>query len=93
MYYALIDVLEVSRHREGEAFVDWLIEHVEPAALALRLAGDHGVIVLPGQIFDAASWDIRISLASLTADELTRVGQAVDAVLDALCAESGTATG
>ena len=42
------------------------------------------MIVLPGQIFDAESWDIRVSLASLTADELAIVGAAIVEVLDSL---------
>ena len=46
-------------------------------------------MVLPGQVFGAPTWDIRVSLASLTATELTVVGEAIDAVLDALAAESG----
>jgi aspartate 4-decarboxylase len=91
MYYALIDVVAVSRHREGDAFAAWLVDHVEPAEVALRLAREHGVIVLPGQIFDAATWDVRVSLASLTVPELTEVGEAIDRVLDDLAAEAGFA--
>jgi aspartate 4-decarboxylase len=88
-YYALIDVLAVARDRSGDAAASWLAEHHEPAEVALRLAREHGVIVLPGQIFGAATWDIRISLASLTAPELALVGEAFVALLDALAAESG----
>ena len=51
--------------------------------VALRLAREHGVVVLPGVIFGAAGWDVRVSLASLDADQLRAVGEAIVAVLDA----------
>jgi hypothetical protein len=35
----------------------------------MRLAREHGVVVLPGRLFDAASWDVRASTASLTATD------------------------
>ena len=55
--------------------------HVAPADVPLRLAREHGVVVLPGQIFDAESWDVRVSLASLTTAELTAVADALVTVL------------
>src|SRR5262249_46772890 len=76
MYHALVDILAVAAARRGDRFATWLAEHTEPAELPLRLAREHGVVVLPGQIFDAESWDVRISLASLTAPELTAVAHA-----------------
>lgn len=82
MYYALIDVLAVARARHGDAFAARLRDHVEPTEIPLRLAAEHGAIVLPGQIFDAESWDVRVSLASLTAGQLAAVGSALVAVLD-----------
>ena len=77
-------MLAVARARRGEEFARWLAANVGPEQVPLRPAREHGVIVLPGQIFDAESWDIRESLASLTAGELTVVGAAIVAVLDAL---------
>jgi aspartate/methionine/tyrosine aminotransferase len=49
--------------------------------LAMRLASEHGVVVLPGMLFGAASWECRVSLASLDADQLRAVGEAVVSVL------------
>jgi len=83
MYYALVDLLAVARARRGDAFATWLQEHWQPAELSLRLAREHGVVVLPGQLFDAESWDVRVSLASLTIEELSVVGASLVAVLDA----------
>jgi len=47
------------------------------------------VIVLPGQIFDSESWDVRVSMASLTAPELTAIGGAIVEVLDSYRAAAG----
>ncbi|WP_111767743.1 bifunctional aspartate transaminase/aspartate 4-decarboxylase [Nakamurella deserti] len=84
MYYAIVDVLAVARARRGDAFADRLEAEVDPGAVALRLATDHGVIVQPGSSFRAAPWDLRLSLASLTAADAAAVGTAVLAVVDAL---------
>jgi aspartate 4-decarboxylase len=88
MYYALVDLLAVARARHGDEGAARLLERMQPAEVPLRLAREHGVVVLPGQIFDAESWDVRVSLASLTAEELATVGAAVAAVLDDVVAEA-----
>ncbi len=82
MYYALIDMLAVAHAKGGQRLATYLAEHVEPAEVPMRLAREHGVVVLPGQIFDAESWDMRVSLASLTESELTAIGQALVAVVE-----------
>lgn len=86
MYYALIDVLQVVTARRGGPYAAWLSANVRPEDVPLRLARQHGVIVLPGQIFDSESWDVRVSLASLTVDELVTVGEALVTVLDDIAA-------
>ena len=81
-YYALIDLLAVVRARVGADAAAGVAARTDPWALALRLASEHGVVVLPGQLFDADSWDVRISVASLDTDELRAVGAALASVLD-----------
>ena len=46
-------LLAVAHARGGLALAEHLAEHVEPAEIPMRLAREHGVVVLPGQIFDA----------------------------------------
>ncbi len=87
MYYALIDLLEVAAARHGDEFATWLADNVRPEAVPMRLAREHGVVVLPGQIFDSESWDVRVSLASLTIAELEAVGTTIIGVLDQIAAE------
>lgn len=84
MYYALIDLLQVTEALSGAQAVERLVSRCSPPDVSLRLARDHGVIVLPGQLYGAHSWDIRVSLASLTVEELGAVGSALASVLDAL---------
>ena len=80
-YYALIDLLEVAEAQRGPDFARRLKESVRPEDLAMRLASEHGVVVLPGVLFGAAGWDVRVSLASLSADQLRAVGEAIVSVL------------
>ncbi len=89
MYYALIDVLQVAAAQHGPELAAWLSANVRPEDVPLRLAREHGVVVLPGTIFDSASWDVRVSMASLTTDELTAVATALVTVLADLAATSG----
>jgi aspartate 4-decarboxylase len=81
MYYALVDLFQVTEALCGAAAVERLVANDMPTSVPLRLAREHGVIVLPGQLYGAHSWDVRVSLASLTVDELSRVGTALATVL------------
>ncbi len=90
LYYALIDLLAVAHARGGLALAEHLAEHVEPAEIPMRLARERGVVVLPGQIFDSESWDVRVSMASLTAPELTAIGHAIVDVVDSYRAAAGS---
>ena len=80
-YYALIDLLEVAEAQRGAEFAQQLKEKTRPEDVAMRLASEHGVVVLPGVLFGAANWEVRISLASLDAEQLQAVGEAIVSVL------------
>ncbi|WP_407342739.1 bifunctional aspartate transaminase/aspartate 4-decarboxylase [Pengzhenrongella phosphoraccumulans] len=90
MYYALVDLLQVTEVLCGATGVKHLMATAKPADVPLRLAREHGVIMLPGQLYSAHSWDARVSLASLTADELGQVGAALAAVLIDLAGQGQT---
>ena len=81
-YYALLDLLAIVRHRHGDDAADQRRRHLRPVGARPAAGVEHGVVVLPGQLFDAESWDVRVSVASLDADELRAVGTALAAVLD-----------
>ena len=84
LYYALVDTMAAIRHHHGDDVAARIAEQMEPSQLAMRLAREHGVVVLPGQLFDAETWDVRVSLASLDADELRAVGEAMATVIESL---------
>ena len=84
MYYALVDLVEVARTRRGERFAAWLVDTASAEDVLLALAAEHGVIVQAGSMFHSEAWDVRASLASLDADQLRSLGEAVVAVLDSL---------
>ena len=84
MYYALVDLVEVARARRGDRFAAWLADAASAEDVLLRLAAEHGVIVQSGSMFHSEAWDVRASLASLDADQLRSLGEAVVAVLDSL---------
>lgn len=88
MYYALIDLQDAMTVAHGTAATRTMIDSVDALDVTHALAQDHGIVVQPGQIFDAESWDIRISLASLTVDELGRVGRAIKSVLDRIARDT-----
>jgi aspartate 4-decarboxylase len=88
MYYALVDLEQAAGALCGQTGAQRLVSRVTPAAVPLRLAHQHGVVVLPGRLYGAHSWDVRVSLASLTVDELRRVGEALAEVLVELAKEA-----
>jgi aspartate 4-decarboxylase len=81
-YYALLDLLSIVRARHGDEAAERVATTAAPWSIATRLAGEHGVIVLPGQLFDADSWDVRVSTASLALGEPLTLRAALAAVLD-----------
>ncbi|TQM61965.1 bifunctional aspartate transaminase/aspartate 4-decarboxylase [Humibacillus xanthopallidus] len=86
LYYALIDLVEVVRTRRGDRFADVLVTTASAEDVVLRLAAEHGVIVQVGGLFGSQAWDVRVSLASLDADQLRQLGHAIVAVVDGLTA-------
>jgi aspartate 4-decarboxylase len=86
MYYALIDLRAAMLLGHGLEAAAHMVDSLAPTEIALRLASRHGIVVLPGELFDADSWDVRVSLASLTVDELATVGEAIAAELASIAA-------
>jgi aspartate 4-decarboxylase len=88
MYYALVDLEQVTESLCGRAGVERMMARVSPPEVPLQLARERGVIVLPGQLYGAHSWDVRVSLASLTVEQLGRVGEALADVLMSIAGEA-----
>ena len=82
-YYATIDVPAIARARHGAAFADWLRDHHEPIDVVVRLAAEHGIVVLDGRGFDAPAMSVRVSLANLPDGAYPAIGRAISGLVDA----------
>jgi aspartate 4-decarboxylase len=79
-YYGLIDFEFWARKHLGEDVVAWMKEHVHPLDIVLRLAEDHGIVLLNGSGFAAPDWSVRISFANLDDHVYDDIGRAVRSI-------------
>ena len=80
-YYATIDVPVLARERYGAAFADWLVAAFEPIDFVVRLAEEHGIVLLDGGGFDAPRMSVRVSLANLPDEAYEPVGRGISELL------------
>ncbi|MFZ3406970.1 aminotransferase class I/II-fold pyridoxal phosphate-dependent enzyme [Vibrio chagasii] len=80
-YYVEIDLKEIAQTVHSEGFFTWLEEMYEPLDFLVRLAEEHGVIVMPGAGFDAPTWSLRVSLANLEEAQYANITKAMNAVM------------
>lgn len=80
-YYATLDVPHIARVRYGTKFAAWLVETFEPIDFVVRLAREHGIVLLDGGGFDAPRMSVRISLANLPDEAYEPIGRAICALL------------
>lgn len=81
-YYATLDITELAHHRHGEVFAAWLTSAFEPIDFVLRLAEEHGIVLMDGGGFDAPALSVRVSLANLPDESYARIGQAIINLVD-----------
>jgi aspartate 4-decarboxylase len=86
-YYAEVDLMRWAQERYGSEFATWLAETHEPIDPVVRLAEEHGVVLLHGGGFDGPVWSVRVSLANLDEDCYVTVGAAIRGVFDHYVAE------
>lgn len=81
-YYATLDIPRIARERYGAEFADWLVAAYEPIDFVVRLAEEHGIVLLDGGGFDAPRMSVRVSLANLPDDAYEPIGQAIASLLE-----------
>jgi aspartate 4-decarboxylase len=86
-YYAEVDLMRWAQERYGAEFATWLADAHEPIDPVVRLAEDHGVVLLHGGGFDGPVWSVRVSLANLEEDCYVAVGAAIRGVFDQYVSE------
>ena len=90
-YYALINVVHLAADRYGEEFAGWLGEEKTEIEFLNDLASRKGVVLMYGPGFRAPYGTVRISLANLSAEDYTELGERLFKLLDEYYEESGIA--
>ena len=80
-YYTTLDIPALAARRYGDAFARWLVERFEPIDFVVRLAEEHGIVLLDGGGFDAPRMSVRVSLANLPDDGCEAVGRGIAGLL------------
>jgi len=76
-YYGLIDFEFWARKNLGDEAVEYLKKNIHPLDLAFRLAEAYGIVLLNGGGFEAPNWSLRVSLANLPDEHMSRSGRGV----------------
>ncbi|WP_346353033.1 aspartate 4-decarboxylase [Azotosporobacter soli] len=80
-YYTQFDLLEWAAHYYNKEFAHYLQANHKPVDILLRLAEEFSVVLLGGNGFHASEWSIRISLANLTDEAYSHIGDAIGKIL------------
>ena len=60
--------------------IDWVKADVHPLDPVVKLAEDHGVVLLNGSGFDAPPWSVRVSFATMPDHVYDDIGRTIRAV-------------
>jgi aspartate 4-decarboxylase len=92
-YYSTVDLLIGAEQRYGDEFVRYMQANFEPIDVLVRLAEEHGTVLLNGSGFDGPLWSVRASLANLPDDAYLTIGKEIDLVAEQYYAEWKAAKG
>ncbi|GFZ32025.1 aminotransferase [Clostridium zeae] len=81
-YYTEFDLLEWACHYYGDEFAEYLQRNHKPIDILFRLAEESSIVLLSGSGFHGPEWSIRISLANLSDESYSRIGEVLHKVLD-----------
>lgn len=80
-YYAMLDLLSISRKKYGEDFAQYL-ESKQVMRFFFDLAEKKATICLPGFGFGGPLWSLRISLANCDDEDYAKVGRGIKDLLE-----------
>ena len=80
--YSLIDLPELGGQLYGADFEAWFIEQDLGTKFLFLLAGETGVVLLPGNGFEVVDTSARVSLANLTDHKYRAIGVATRRIVD-----------
>lgn len=81
-YYTEIDLEIWCNHHYEKGFTDYLKKNYKPVDILYRLAEKSSIVLLNGEGFLAPTWSLRVSLANLSDEAYSRIGQELKNVLD-----------
>ncbi|QAA34323.1 aspartate 4-decarboxylase [Clostridium manihotivorum] len=81
-YYTEFDLLEWACHYYGDEFAEYLQKNHKPVDILFRLAEESSIVLLSGSGFYGPEWSIRISLANLSDEAYSKIGEVLHKVLD-----------
>ena len=81
-YYTQFDLLEWAKHNYNDEFANYLQENYKPVDILLQLAQESSIVLLSGSGFHGPEWSIRISLANLSDESYSKIGQVIHKILE-----------
>ncbi|AHM56259.1 aminotransferase class I and II [Peptoclostridium acidaminophilum DSM 3953] len=83
-YYTQFDLLQWAEQHYGEGFAGYLEENYKPYDVLLMLAEESSIVLLSGGGFHGPEWSIRISLANLSDESYSKIGEVLRRILERL---------
>jgi aspartate 4-decarboxylase len=81
-YYTEFDLLEWAGQFYGAEFEEYLQKNHKPVDVLYRLAEESSIVLLSGGGFQGPEWSIRISLANLSDEAYSKIGQVLHEILE-----------
>ncbi|KAF5048698.1 Bifunctional aspartate aminotransferase and L-aspartate beta-decarboxylase [anaerobic digester metagenome] len=74
-YYTHFDLLEWATTNYNVEFARYLQDNYKPVDILIRLAEQSSIVLMNGSGFGASEWSIRISLANLSDESYSKIGE------------------
>ncbi|MEL7607864.1 aspartate 4-decarboxylase [Sedimentibacter saalensis] len=74
-YYTHFDLLEWATTNYNAEFARYLQDNYKPVDILIRLAEQSSIVLMNGSGFGASEWSIRISLANLSDESYSKIGE------------------
>lgn len=81
-YYTQFDLLEWARNNYSDEFAEYLKENYKLVDILLKLAEESSIVLLSGSGFHGPEWSIRISLANLSDESYSKIGEVIRKILE-----------
>ncbi len=80
-YYATLDIMVWAEKMHGPAFVEFLKKNYHPFDVLFALAEKFSTVLLNGSGFAGPDWSVRVSLANLSDEAYSKIGDQLTTVM------------